>query len=102
MSTWDPKDVDVPEEHGADDTQWPTMFLGQQVAYTLVSGYSIPGQVAALPKSQQFPVGYFELDAPNAFKGTSPYATNLQVWQDNGGPETHFQFAIASPNRTRR
>jgi raffinose/stachyose/melibiose transport system substrate-binding protein len=96
MATWDPKDVDVPENTAPTIPNGIPMFLGQQVAYTLVSGYSIPNQVAALPKSQQFPVGYFELNSPNAFKGTAPYATNLQTWQDNGGPETAFQFAIAS------
>ena len=94
MATWDPKDVDVPE-----NTSSPTIpngveeFLGQQVAYGYIQGYAIPKEIAALPKSQQFPVGYFEL---TNFKGTTPYATNLPVWQDNGGPETAFQFAIST------
>ena len=88
MATWDPKDVDVPENTAPTIPNGQAMFLGQQVAYEFGSGYVIPQLVATLPKSQQFPVGYFELDSPNAFKGTSPYATNLPVWQDNGGPET--------------
>ncbi len=45
-----------------------TQFLGQQVAYVLINGYAVPREVASLPKSQQFPVGYFEL---TNFKGTS-------------------------------
>ena len=97
MSTWDPKDVDVPENTAPTIPNGQAMFLGQQVAYEFGSGYVIPQLVAKLPKSQQFPVGYFELDSPNAFKGTSPSATNLEVWQDNGGPETAYQFAVASP-----
>jgi hypothetical protein len=97
--TWAPKDVDVPENTAAVNgaptvPNGVTMFLGQQVAYALVSGYAIPSEVAALPKAQQFPVGYFEL---TSFKGSSPYATNLPVWQDNGGPETAFQFGVAAP-----
>jgi hypothetical protein len=58
-----------------------------------VNGYAIPSEVAALPKSQQFPVGYFEITNLN---GTSPYATSLSTWQDNGGPTQNFQYGIAS------
>lgn len=96
MATWDPKNVDVPETTGPTSSTGVPLFLGQTAAYVLVSGYAVPREIAALPKSQQFPVGYFELNSPNAFIGTSPYATHLQVWQDNGGPETSFQFGIAS------
>jgi raffinose/stachyose/melibiose transport system substrate-binding protein len=97
--TWAPKDVKVPEDTSTSTPNGVTMFLGQQVAYALVSGYAIPSEVAALPKSQQFPVGYFEI---KDFKGSSPYATDLSVWQDNGGPETAFQFGIASPKSDRK
>lgn len=93
VSTWDPKNVDVPETTGPTSSTGVPEFLGQNVAYVLVSGYAVPKEVAALPKSQQFPVGYFEL---TSFKGTSKYATSLPVWQDNGGPETSFQYGIAS------
>ncbi len=93
VQTWDPKNVDVPETTGPTSSTGVPEFLGQNVAYVLVSGYAVPKEVAALPKSQQFPVGYFEL---TSFKGTSPLATSLPVWQDNGGPETSFQFGIAS------
>ncbi len=96
--TWAPKDVMVPEDTSSSVPNGIAMFLGQQVAYALVSGYAIPSEVAALPKSQQFPVGYFELQS---FKGSSPYATDLPVWQDNGGPETAFQFGIAAPKADR-
>ena len=92
MDTWDPKDVDVPE-NTASNVNGNSMFLGQQVAYVFVSGYSLLKQVAALPKSQQFPVGYFEI---SNLKGTSKYATNLPTWQDNGGPAVSFQYGIAS------
>lgn len=97
MATWAPKDVLVPENTAPTIPNGQALFLGQQVAYEFGSGYVIPKLVANLPKSQQFPVGYFELDSPNAFMGTSQYATHLPVWQDNGGPETAFQFAVASP-----
>ena len=60
MDTWDPKDVDVPFTSGA-SIDGSTFFLGQQVAYVFINGYAIPREVASLPKSQQFPVGYFEL-----------------------------------------
>ena len=95
MDTWDPKDVDVAEATGLLDTSLDgrTFFLGQQVAYVFVNGYAIPSEVAALPKSQQFPVGYFEITNLN---GTSPYATPLSTWQDNGGPTQNFQYGIAS------
>lgn len=97
--TWAPKDVKVPEDTSSSTPNGVSLFLGQQVAYALVSGYAIPSEVAALPKSQQFPVGYFEI---KDFKGSSPYATDLSVWQDNGGPETAFQFGIASPKSDRK
>ncbi|HEX4255427.1 MAG TPA: ABC transporter substrate-binding protein [Streptosporangiaceae bacterium] len=97
--TWAPKDVKVPENTAQTTPNGVSLFLGQQVAYALVSGYAIPSEVAALPKSQQFPVGYFEI---KDFKGSSPYATDLSVWQDNGGPETAFQFGIASPKSDRK
>ena len=97
--TWAPKDVKVPEDTSQTTPNGVALFLGQQVAYALVSGYAIPSEVAALPKSQQFPVGYFEI---KDFKGSSPYATDLSVWQDNGGPETAFQFGIASPKSDRK
>ncbi len=97
--TWAPKDVKVPEDTSTSTPNGVSLFLGQQVAYALVSGYAIPSEVAALPKSQQFPVGYFEI---KDFKGSSPYATDLSVWQDNGGPETAFQFGIASPKSDRK
>src|ERR1700761_5564778 len=97
--TWAPKDVKVPEDTSQSTPNGVSLFLGQQVAYALVSGYAIPSEVAALPKSQQFPVGYFEI---KDFKGSSPYATDLPVWQDNGGPETAFQFGIASPKSDRK
>jgi ABC-type glycerol-3-phosphate transport system substrate-binding protein len=97
--TWAPKDVKVPEDTSTATPNGVSLFLGQQVAYALVSGYAIPSEVAALPKKQQFPVGYFEI---KDFKGSSPYATDLSVWQDNGGPETAFQFGIASPKSDRK
>lgn len=93
MATWAPKNVDVPETTGPTSSTGVPLFLGQQAAYVLVSGYAVAKEVAALPKSQQFPVGYFEL---TNFLGTSKYATSLPVWQNNGGPETSFQFGIAS------
>jgi raffinose/stachyose/melibiose transport system substrate-binding protein len=93
VSTWDPKNVDVPETTGPTSSTGVPLFLGGKIGYVLVSGYAVPKEVAALPKSQQFPVGYFEL---TSFKGTGKYATNLPVWQDNGGPETYFQFGISS------
>jgi len=93
MDTWAPKDLDVPftSAPGIDGT---TFFLGQQVAYIFLNGYSIPAEIATLPKSQQFPVGYFEI---TSLKGTSSYATDLSVWQDNGGPTQDFQYGISSP-----
>lgn len=97
MVTWDPKDIDVPEntnEPGVDNTE----FLGQQVAYDFTSGYHLLRQVAALPKSQQFPIGYFEI---TNLLGTSKYATNLQTWQNNGGPAVGFQFGISAPKSNR-
>jgi raffinose/stachyose/melibiose transport system substrate-binding protein len=94
ISTWDPKDIDVPENTASTIPTGVPMFLGQQVAYVFTQGYSIPHQIAGLPKSQQFPVGYFEI---HNYNGTSPYATSLQTWQDNGGPAVAFQFGIASP-----
>lgn len=92
IATWDPKDIDVAENTGLanDSTE---EFLGQQVAYVFTQGYSIPHLMASLPKSQQFPLGYFNI---TSLKGTSSYATNLETWQDNGGPATGFQFGIAS------
>lgn len=91
--TWAPKDVKVPMNTSGSVPNGVQMFLGQEVAYALVSGYSIPSQVASLPKSRQFPVGYFEI---KDFSGSSPDATDLSVWQDNGGPETAFQYGIAT------
>jgi raffinose/stachyose/melibiose transport system substrate-binding protein len=92
IDTWDPKNYLVPENTSIPNTS-STMFLGQQVAYAFVSGYSLEAQVAALPKSQQFPIGYFEI---TDLKGTSKYATDLPTWQDNGGPAVGFQYGIAS------
>jgi raffinose/stachyose/melibiose transport system substrate-binding protein len=92
MDTWDPKDIDVPETSGS-TLDGTTFFLGQQVAYVFVNGYAIPKEVASLPTSQQFPVGYFEI---TNLDGTSPYATSLPTWQDNGGPTQSFQYGIAS------
>ena len=97
MDTWAPKDVDVPYTSGA-SMDGSTFFLGQQVAYVFINGYAIPREVASLPKSQQFPVGYFEL---TNLKGTSPYATDLSAWQDNGGPTQSFQYGIASSKADR-
>jgi raffinose/stachyose/melibiose transport system substrate-binding protein len=94
VDTWAPKDIDVPEVTSQTTPDGVQMFLGQQVAYVFTQGYSIPHQIAALPKSQQFPVGYFEIQNYN---GTSKYATSLQTWQDNGGPAVSFQFGIAAP-----
>ena len=91
--TWAPKDVKVPMSTASTVPNGVQMFLGQEVAYALVSGYSIPSQVASLPKARQFPVGYFEI---KDFSGSSPDATDLPVWQDNGGPETAFQYGIAT------
>jgi raffinose/stachyose/melibiose transport system substrate-binding protein len=97
IDTWDPKDIDVPE-NTATTPDGVQFFLGQQVAYVFTQGYSMPNEIAALPKSQQFPIGYFEI---TNLDGTSPYATSLQTWQDNGGPATGFQFAIASSKADR-
>ena len=97
MDTWDPKDVNVPFTSGA-SIDGSTFFLGQQVAYVFINGYAIPREVASLPKSQQFPVGYFEL---TSLKGTSQYATDLSTWQDNGGPTQSFQYGISSSKADR-
>ena len=97
MDTWAPKDIDVPFTSGA-SIDGSTFFLGQQVAYVFINGYAIPREVASLPKSQQFPVGYFEL---TNLKGTSQYATDLSTWQDNGGPTQSFQYGISSSKADR-
>ena len=97
MDTWAPKDVNVPFTSGA-SIDGSTFFLGQQVAYVFINGYAIPREVASLPKSQQFPVGYFEI---TSLKGTSPYATDLSTWQDNGGPTQSFQYGISSSKSDR-
>jgi raffinose/stachyose/melibiose transport system substrate-binding protein len=91
IDTWAPKDIDVTETN--DSANPVAMFEGQQVAYTFQAGYGLINGVASLPKSQRFPVGYFEI---TNLKGTSKYATNLQTWQDNGGPTTDFQYGVAS------
>lgn len=92
--TWAPKDVQVPENTSSGvEPDGSQMLLAGQIAYCFCQGYSLPGEVASLPKDQQFPLGYFNL---TNFKGSSKYATGLSVWQDNGGPATGFQFGIAS------
>ncbi len=98
IQTWAPKDIDVPENTASTIPDGVQLFLGQQVAYVFTQGYSIPHQISQLPKSQQFPVGYFEI---KSYDGTSPYATSLQTWQDNGGPAVAFQFGIAAPKSDR-
>jgi ABC-type glycerol-3-phosphate transport system substrate-binding protein len=93
MQTWDPKSTNVAENTALPDTS-SQEFLGGQLGYTFQSGYGLINQIAALPKSQRFPVGYFEI---SNLQGTSKYATNLPTWQDNGGPTVSFQYGIASP-----
>ena len=95
MDTWAPKDVNVPFTSGA-SIDGSTFFLGQQVAYVFINGYAIPREVASLPKSQQFPVGYFEI---TSLKGTSPYATDLSGHgRTTGGRPRASNTAFRLPN----
>jgi ABC-type glycerol-3-phosphate transport system substrate-binding protein len=94
LQTWDKQNMDVSENVGAPALYSPTaLFLGGKVATVYVPGYSMIALHAALPKSQQFPMGVFVI---NNLKGTSPYASNLVTWQDVGGPFAGFQFGVAA------
>ena len=79
-----------------------TLFLGQQVAYVFINGYVIPKWSPNFrsPSSSRWGTSS---SRPNAFMGTSQYATDLPVWQDNGGPETRASSSASPPpSRTSR
>jgi hypothetical protein len=96
LQTWDPKVTNVTWGNASSAPNPTTLFLDQKIATLYVPGFQVPQLMAALPKKQQFPYGTFNLTNFHGTSGGHHYATNLNTYQDVGGPYAGFQFAIST------
>jgi hypothetical protein len=96
LQTWDPKVTNVTFGNASSAPNPTTLFLDQKIATLYIPGFQVPKLMQAMPKSQRFAYGTFNLTNFQGTSGKANYATNLQTYQDVGGPYAGFQFAIST------